>query len=114
MAKPIVYGGIGGGVAVAVAIIVLFLFHPNTQQYALSVEPQNEMVMGSGTVVRVYVQNTGSDPLTNVKIDYGATNDTLPVLNPGQKEMFSPPQGTTMVKVTDDQGITVSKPISMG
>jgi len=112
MVKPIVYGAIGGGAAVAIAVIVLFAFHPSTQQYALSVEPRTEMVMGVGNVVRIYVQNTGSSPLTNVKIDYGTTSDLLPILNPGEKQMFSPPAGTKMVTVTDDQNITVMKPIS--
>jgi len=112
MVKPIVYGAIGGGAAVAIAVIVLFAFHSSTQQYALSVEPRTEMVMGVGNVVRIYVQNTGSSPLTNVKIDYGTTSDLLPILNPGEKQMFSPPAGTKMVTVTDDQNITVMKPIS--
>lgn len=112
MVKPIVYGAIGGGAAVAIAIvIVLFAFQPSTQ-YALSVEPRTDMVMGVGNTIRVYIQNTGSSPLTNVKINYGATSDQLPVLNPGEKEMFSPPVGTKMITVTDDQNITVTKPIS--
>jgi uncharacterized membrane protein len=112
MVKPLVYGAIGGGVAVAIAVIVLFAFHPSSQQYALSVEPRTEMVMGVGNVVRIYIQNTGSAPLTNVKIDYGSTSDLLPVLNPGEKQMFSPPLGSKMVTVTDDQNITVMKPIT--
>ncbi len=112
MVKPIVYGAIGGGAAVAVIVIVLFAFHPATTQYALSVEPRGEMVMGVGNVIRVYVQNTGSSPLTNVKIGYGNTSDILPILNVGEKEMFSPPAGTSMVTVTDDQNVTVMKPIS--
>jgi hypothetical protein len=113
MVKPIVYGAIGGAAVVAVAIIVLFVFHSSTQQYALSVEPRTEMVMGVGNVVRIYVQNTGSSPLTNVKIDYGTSSEpALPILSPGEKQMFSPPAGTKMVTVTDDQNITVMKPIS--
>ena len=113
MVKPIVYGAIGGGVAVAIAIIVLVVFHSPTQQYALSVESSTEMVMGTGNMVRVYVHNTGSSPLTNVKVDYGTSSEpVLPILNPGDKVMFSPPAGTKMVTVTDDQNITVVKPIS--
>jgi len=113
MVKPIVYGAIGGGVAIAIAVVVLFVFHSSSQQYALSVEPRTEMVMGVGNVVRIYVQNTGSSPLTNVKIDYGTSSEpALPILNPGDKVMFSPPAGTKMVTVTDDQNITVMKPIS--
>ena len=113
MAKPIVYGAIGGGVAVAIAIIVLVVFHSPTQQYALSVESSTEMVMGTGNMVRVYVHNTGSSPLTNVKVDYGTSSEpALPILNPGDKVMFSPPSGTKMVTVTDDQGDKVIKSIS--
>ncbi|MFZ0183253.1 MAG: hypothetical protein WAL88_00285 [Nitrosotalea sp.] len=113
MVKPIFYGAIGGGVAAAIAVIVLVVFMSPTQQYALSVDPRTEMVMGVGNVVRVYVQNTGSSPLTNVKVDYGTTSEpVLPVLSPGEKEMFSPPAGTKMVTVTNDQNVTVMKPIS--
>ncbi|MDE1725169.1 MAG: hypothetical protein KGH76_04650 [Thaumarchaeota archaeon] len=112
MVKPVIYGAIGGGVAVAIAVIVIFAIHPATEQYALTVEPRTEMVMGVGNVVRIYVQNTGSSPLTNVKIDYGTTSDTLPVLNPGEHPMFSPPEGTKMVTVTNDQGITVTKSLT--
>ena len=112
MVKPIVYGAIGGGAAVAIAIIVLVVFHSPTQQYALSVESSTEMVMGTGNMVRVYVHNTGSSPFTNVKVDYGTSSEpVLPILNPGDKVMFSPPAGTKMVTVTDDQNITVMKPI---
>ena len=113
MVKPIVYGAIGGGIAVAIAVIVFVVFQAPSQQYALSVEPRTEMVMGVGNVVRIYVQNTGSSPLTNVKVDYGTSSEpVLPILNPGEKQMFSPPAGTKMVTVTDDQNITVMKPIS--
>ena len=111
MVKPIVYGAIGGGAAVAIAVIVLFALPHSTQQYGFSVEPRTEMVMGVGNVVRIYVQNTGSTQITNIKIDYGTTSDNLPVLDPGQKVMFSPPIGTKMVTVTDDQGDNVIKPI---
>ncbi len=111
MVKPVVYGAIGGGVAAAIAIVFLFAMPHASQQYALSVEPRTEMVMGVGNVVRLYIQNTGSSQLTNLKIDYGTTSDTLPALDPGQKVMLSPPSGTKMVTVTDDQGITVTKDI---
>lgn len=113
MVKPIIYGAIGGGAAVVVAVIILFAFHPATEQYALTVEPRTEMVMGVGNVVRVYIQNTGSSPLTNVKVDYGTSAEpALPILNPGEKQMFSPPAGSKMVTVTNDQGVTVMKPIT--
>lgn len=87
------------------------LYHKTIPKYALSVEPRIEMVMGSGDFLRVYVQNIGTAPLTNLKINYGKTFDSIPILNQNEKKMFTPPAGTTMVVVTDDQGITVTKPV---
>lgn len=112
MVKPIVYGAIGGGVAVAIVAIVLFALPHSSQQYGLSVNTSTEMVMGVGNVIRIYVQNTGSSQVTNIKIDYGTSSESLPVLDPGQKVMFSPPSGVKMVTVTDDQGDKVMKSIS--
>jgi hypothetical protein len=112
MVKPIVYGAIGGGAAVAIVAIVLFALPHSSQQYGLSVNTSTEMVMGVGNVIRIYVQNTGSSQVTNIKIDYGTSSESLPVLDPGQKVMFSPPSGVKMVTVTDDQGDKVMKSIS--
>ena len=109
--KPMIYGAIGGGAAVAIAVIVLLVLPHSTQEHGISVEPRTDMVMGVGNVVRVYVQNTGSTQITNIKIDYGTTSESLPILDPGQKVMFSPPIGTKMVTVTDDQGDSVMKSI---
>jgi len=109
--KSVIYGAIGGGAAVAIAVIVLLVLPHSTQEHGISVEPRTDMVMGVGNVVRVYVQNTGSTQITNIKIDYGTTSESLPLLDPGQKVMFSPPIGTKMVTVTDDQGDSVMKSI---
>jgi hypothetical protein len=107
--KPIIYGAIGGGAIAIIAVIVLLVLPHSTEQHGLSVDPRTEMVMGVGNVVRIYVQNTGSAQVTNIKINYGTTSESLPVLDPGQKVMFSPPIGTKMVTVTDDQGDSVMK-----
>lgn len=111
MVKPTVFVAIGGGAAVAIAITFLLVLHTNTPQYALSVEPRTEMVMGANTNVRVYVQNTGSQPLTNINLNWGSTSDNLLVLNPGERVMFSPPSSATMVTVTADHGINIMKPL---
>jgi len=107
--RTLLFAGIGAGAAVAITIVVFFMLQTNTPQYALSVEPRSEMVMGSGMNMRVYVTNIGSQPLTNVKLNWGSTSDNLPILNPGEKEMFSPPSSATMVTVTTDQGINIMK-----
>ena len=108
--KPLLFVGIGAGAAVAIAITILVVSHSNTPQYAISVDPRSEMVMGSGMNMRIYVANIGLQPLTNVKLDWGGgKSDSLPILNPGEKEMFSPPSSSTLVTVTADNGISVMK-----
>ncbi len=105
--------GVGGGIAAVIAIVmVLFLAHQNTPQYAVSVDASSEMQMGVGSVIRLYVTNTGSSTLTNIKADYGTSSDSIPALDPGQKVMLSPPSGVRMVTVTTDKGITVTKDLS--
>lgn len=113
MVKPVIFGAIGGGVAAAMVIVLLVVMpHAGTpSQPSLKVDVSTEMVMGVGNVVRLYVTNTGPTQLTNLKIDYGTSSDSLPVLDPGQKVMFSPPIGTKMVTITDDQGVTATKEI---
>jgi len=110
--KILFFAAIGGGAAVAITVILLFVINVNTQPYSLSVEPRTEMVMGVGTMTRVYIKNTGSEPLTNIKLNWGSTSDNLPMLNPGEQVMFSPPSSATMVTVTADNGINIMKPIN--
>jgi len=110
--KYLLYSAIGAGIAAAIIVILLFTFHTGSQQYSVSVEPRSEMVMGTGMMVRVYIKNTGSEPLTNISINWGSEKDILPVLNPGEKVMYSPPSSATMVTVTADQGINIMKPLT--
>ncbi len=113
VSKRLIYGGIGGGATVVIAIVmVLYLGHQNTLQYALSVDASSEMQMGVGSVIRLYVTNTGSSTLTNIKADYGTSSDSIPTLDPGQKVMLSPPSRVKMVTVTTDQGVTATKDLS--
>ncbi|MDE1729002.1 MAG: hypothetical protein KGH81_07495 [Thaumarchaeota archaeon] len=109
--KPITYGAIGGGAAVMIAIVII-LVSQSTPQYALLLNPVIQT--GTSTDMHVMVQNTGKDPLTNVRVDYGPGTkaDVIPVLNPGEKIWLSPSNIDTNnnVVVTDDQGVTVTKP----
>ena len=109
--KMLLYAA-AGGAAVAIAMIVLFVIPANTPQYSLSVEPRNEMVMGAGLMSRVYLTNTGSEQLTNIKLNWGSTSDNLPILNPGVRVMFSPPSSATMVTVTAEHGISIMKSLT--
>jgi cell division protein FtsW (lipid II flippase) len=82
-----------------------------SQDYEIYVDPfkdeQDLFVMA-----RVTIQNTGNNPLTNVKANFGGGDiQELGTLKPGQKILISPPAENDMefVIVTTDEGIFVSK-----
>lgn len=114
MKKPLLSIAIGAGLAaIGVFLVFTFLLSTPTQKYEISVSPmiiKDEM----GTETHVVIKNTGIDPLTNVKIDYGGTAkpDLIPLLNPGDKVSLSPPEGSdlTTIRVTADNGIDVIQP----
>jgi len=107
---------IAAGIAAIVIVAVIFgadlvkLSVP-TQEYDIFVDPildkQSLFVMG-----RVTVQNTGSQPLTNIHVNFGA-GDTLDLktLKVGQKIILSPPPDNPMefVMITADNDIFVNK-----
>jgi len=83
------------GISVIVAMGIIFgmdflKFSIAVQEYDIFVDPildkQSLFIMG-----RVIIQNTGSQPLTNIHINFGA-GDTLDikVLKVGQKIIVSP------------------------
>ncbi len=82
-----------------------------TQEYDIFVDPildkQSLFVMG-----RVTIQNTGSQALTNIHVNFGA-GDTLDLktLKVGQKIILSPPPDNPMefVMISADNDIFVSK-----
>lgn len=82
-----------------------------SQSYEIFVDPiidkQNLFVTG-----RVTVQNIGSQPITNVRVNFGG-GDTLELgsMSPGQKMILSPPAENAMefVQVSAEPGIFVSK-----
>ncbi|EIJ65513.1 hypothetical protein BD31_I1376 [Candidatus Nitrosopumilus salaria BD31] len=83
----------------------------STQEHDIFVDPildkQNLFVMG-----RVTIQNIGSQPLTNVHVNFGA-GDTLELgaLKAGQKIIVSPPPENPMefVMISADNDVFVSK-----
>jgi len=104
--------GIGAIAAVAAVIAINFSdVAIATEQYDIYVDPlldrQNLFIVG-----RVTIQNTGIQPLTNVRVNFGE-GDILDVgtLPPGKKILVSPPDDNSMhyVTVTADNDILVSK-----
>jgi len=83
----------------------------STQEYDIFVDPildkQSLFVMG-----RVTIQNTDSQPLTNVHVNFG-DGDTLDLetIKIGQKIIVSPPPENSMkfVMITADNDVFVSK-----
>jgi len=107
---------IGAGIGAIVAVTVVFgadilKLSVSTQEYDIFVDPildkQSMFVMG-----RVTIQNTGSEPLTNIHVNFGA-GDTLDLatLKVGQKIILSPPPDNPMefVMISADNDIFVSK-----
>jgi len=107
---------IAAGISAIVLVVVVFgadlvkLSVP-TQEYDIFVDPildkQSLFVMG-----RVTIQNTGSQPLTNIHVNFGA-GDTLDLgtLKAGQRIILSPPPDNPMefVMISADNDIFVSK-----
>ncbi|TLY08356.1 MAG: hypothetical protein E6K83_03100 [Thaumarchaeota archaeon] len=109
--NKITIAGISAGVIVAIVVIIFFA--KPAEKYSIFLDPfidQQPLV----TNTHVTVQNTGSEPLTNVRVDYGDDSkpDIIPVLNPGEKEILSPPPNSNLqqVTVTTDEGISITKP----
>ena len=106
--------GIGVGVIAVLAIVVTLNLSKGsfgTEEYEIYVDPfkdeQDLFVMA-----RVTIQNTGNQPLTNVKANFGGGDiQELGTLKPGQKIIVSPPSENEMqfVMVTADEGIFVNK-----
>ena len=107
---------ISAGIGIIVIIGAIIAFDISkvviaTQDYDIFVDPlideQTLFVMA-----RVTVQNTGSQPLTNVKINFGG-GDILEIgtLDAGEKILVSPPQENELkfVQVSADPDIFVSK-----
>ena len=107
---------VGAVIAVIGAMAVIFgldllKMTVSTQDYDIFVDPiidkQNLFITG-----RITVQNTGSQPLTNVRVNFGE-GDVLDLgaLSPGEKIILSPPpdNGMEFVQITADNGVFVSK-----
>ena len=106
--------GIIVGVGAAMGIVFgadIIKLSVSTQDYDIFVDPildkQSLFVMG-----RVTIQNTGSQPLTNVHVNFGA-GDTLDLgtIKAGQKIIVSPPPDNPMefVMISADGDVFVNK-----
>ena len=106
--------GMGIGAIGMMAVIFgadLLKLSVTTQEYDVFVDPildkQSLFVMG-----RVTIQNTGSEPLTNVRVNFGS-GDTLDLgtIKTGDKIIVSPPPDNPMefVMISADNDVFVNK-----
>ena len=105
---------VGVGVIVVLGIVVGLSLSKGSfasEEYAIFVDPLKDE-QSLFVMARVTIQNTGSQPLTNVKANFGGGDiQELGTLNPGQKIIVSPPSENDLqfVRVTADEGIFVDK-----
>jgi hypothetical protein len=100
----------GLGAVSAIIVGLLLLSTTPTENYSLDVDPmKDEQSLFVNT--RVVLTNTGKMPLTNLRVDYGSTTESLSRLDPGQKVSLSPPSGSNLntVVVSTSEGINVTK-----
>ncbi|MFZ0203222.1 MAG: hypothetical protein WAL46_05970 [Nitrososphaeraceae archaeon] len=100
----------GLGAVSAIIVGLLLLSTIPTENYSLDVDPmKDEQSLFVNT--RVVLTNTGKMPLTNLRVDYGSTTESLSRLDPGQKVSLSPPSGSNLntVVVSTSEGVNVTK-----
>jgi len=110
--KLLIGSGIGGIVVMGVIFgLDLIRVAVPTQEYDIFVDPLKDQ-QSLFIMARVTLQNTGTQPLTNVKVNFG-DGDILELgtLGVGKKILVSPPPENKMefVQVSADNGIFVSK-----
>ena len=111
--KNILIGSVIGVVAaiIILAITIAFPGSTTTSNHSIMVDPTKEM-QSLFVLARVTIQNTGSESLTNITIDYGdGDKDVIPTLKPGKTIILSPPEENSLqfVRVTADGGIDIYK-----
>ena len=114
---------IGSGLAAAIILTILLtsVFSFTKEKYAIDVQAikDEEDIFNAA---RIAITNTGKLPLTNVIVNYGATEgsnnnnnnnkfDKIALLQPGQKVWLSPPTNVPIksIRITTDQGVSATK-----
>jgi hypothetical protein len=100
----------GLGTVSAIMVGLLLLSTIPTENYSLDVDPMKDE-QSLFVNARVVLTNTGKMPLTNLRVDYGSTTESVSRLDPGQKVSLSPPSGSNLntVVVSTSEGINVTK-----
>ena len=107
---------------IPVVLVTIFVLNnitfSNRNEFDLEIDALKEE-QSLFTHTRVTITNTGKQALTNIKINYGNTSETVALLEPGHSYPLSPPAGSNLQRIiaTSDQGINITKeyrtPITM-
>lgn len=87
----------------------LFIQYYQRPDYSLEIDAMRED-QSLFTNSRIIVSNVGKQPVTNIFVDYGIKNETILIINPGEKISLSPPEGSNLnhVKILADNGINIT------
>ena len=111
MKFQIIYLAIG---IISIILVTIFIFNnsifSNKNEFDLEIDALKEE-QSLFTHTRATIKNTGKQPLTNIKVNYGNKSETVRNLEPGQSYPLSPPAGSDLQRiiVTSEQGINITK-----
>ena len=97
------------GLSIVVLVVLFFILKEQDKKpYSLEIDAIKDKTDISGTMYRVKVTNTGTNPLTGLKVNLGKGDiQNMDLLEPGQSFFFypKPDTNTSIVKVTTIEGI---------
>ena len=97
------------GISIILLVILFFILkEQNKKPYSLEIDAIKDKTDISGTFYRVKVTNSGTNPLTGLKVNLGKGDiQNMDLLEPGQSFFFypKPETNTSIVKVTTTEGI---------
>ncbi len=105
--KTIYYLFIGFSIVI-LAVLFFILKELDKKPYSLEIDAIKDKTDIAGTFYRVKVTNTGTNPLTGLKVNLGKGDiQNMDLLEPGQSFFFypKPDTNTSIVKVTTTEGI---------
>jgi len=97
------------GISIIILVSLFFILkEQNKKPYSLEIDAIKDKTDISGTFYRVKVTNSGTNPLTGLKVNLGKGDiQNMDLLQPGQSFFFypKPETNTSIVKVTTTEGI---------
>jgi hypothetical protein len=105
--KTIYYSIIGISIVIIIALFFI-LKERDKKLYSLEIDAIKDKTDISGTMYRVKITNTGTNPLTGLEVNLGKGDiQNMNLLESGQSFFFypKPDTNTTIVKVTTNEGI---------